>query len=77
MQVMPKGDLVLAKVAEAEERTQGGILLPGSAQAPVWRWLYTAAANGFYANTLANKWIVRFWPATPAAPKSLLDGAAK
>ena len=32
MQVMPKGDLVLAKVAEAEERTQGGILLPGSAQ---------------------------------------------
>jgi co-chaperonin GroES (HSP10) len=31
-QVMPKGDLVLAKVAEAEEKTTGGILLPGSAQ---------------------------------------------
>lgn len=29
---MPKGDLVLAKVAEAEEKTSGGILLPGSAQ---------------------------------------------
>ncbi|PRW39161.1 20 kDa chloroplastic-like [Chlorella sorokiniana] len=29
---MPKGDLVLAKVAEAEEKTTGGILLPGSAQ---------------------------------------------
>ena len=32
LQVMPKGDLVLAKVAEAEEKTTGGILLPGSAQ---------------------------------------------
>lgn len=31
-QVMPKGDLVLAKVAEAEEATTGGILLPSSAQ---------------------------------------------
>jgi chaperonin GroES len=33
MQVLPKGDLVLARVAEAEETTTGGILLPGSAQA--------------------------------------------
>jgi co-chaperonin GroES (HSP10) len=31
-QVTPKGDLVLAKVAEAEEATTGGILLPTSAQ---------------------------------------------
>lgn len=30
--VMPKGDLVLARVAEAEEKTAGGILLPGAAQ---------------------------------------------
>lgn len=32
MQVNPKGDLVLAKVAEAEEKTTGGVLLPNSAQ---------------------------------------------
>ena len=32
MQVSPKGDLVLAKVAETEEKTTGGILLPSSAQ---------------------------------------------
>lgn len=31
-QVKPKGDLVLAKVAEAEEATAGGILLPTQAQ---------------------------------------------
>lgn len=30
--VSPKGDLVLLKVTEAEEKTTGGILLPGSAQ---------------------------------------------
>jgi chaperonin GroES len=29
---MPKGDLVLAKVADKEEKTTGGILLPTSAQ---------------------------------------------
>ena len=32
MQVVPKGDLVLAKVAEAEDKTLGGVLLPDSAQ---------------------------------------------
>lgn len=32
VQVMPKGDLVLAKVAEMEEQTTGGILLPTEAQ---------------------------------------------
>lgn len=32
MQVSPKGDLVLCKVAEAEEQTTGGLLLPSSAQ---------------------------------------------
>ena len=32
MQIDPKGDLVLAKVAEAEEKTLGGVLLPDSAQ---------------------------------------------
>ncbi|BDA44358.1 probable 10 kDa chaperonin [Coccomyxa sp. Obi] len=30
--VLPKGDLVLAKVAEAEEKTSAGVLLPSSAQ---------------------------------------------
>ena len=31
-QVNPKGDLVLCKVAEAEEQNTGGLLLPTSAQ---------------------------------------------
>ena len=32
LQVDPKGDLVLCRVAEAEEKTTGGILLPSQAQ---------------------------------------------
>ena len=32
MQVSPKGDLVLCKVADAEDKTTGGVLLPESAQ---------------------------------------------
>ena len=30
--MLPKGDLVLAKVADAEEKTTGGILLPTASQ---------------------------------------------
>ena len=32
MQVTPKGDLVLCKVGDAEDKTTGGVLLPESAQ---------------------------------------------
>jgi len=39
--VSPKGDLVLCKVAEAEEQTTGGLLLPNSAQ--------TKPTSGCYA----------------------------
>ena len=27
-----------------------------------WEALHAHAANGFYANTLANRWVLRFWP---------------
>ena len=30
--MLPKGDLVLTKVADAEEKTTGGILLPTASQ---------------------------------------------
>jgi len=44
-------------------------LLPGRDGAPVWRALYAHVSNGFYVNTLANRWVLRFWPAPPAAQK--------
>lgn len=31
-----------------------------------WLALYAHVSNGFYVNTLANRWILRFWPSPPA-----------
>ena len=36
---------------------------------PTWRALHVHAANGFYVNTLANRWILRFWPASNTATR--------
>lgn len=44
-------------------------LLPGRDGTPLWRALYAHVSNGFYVNTLANRWVLRFWPAPPSAPK--------
>ncbi len=30
-----------------------------------WRALYAHLSNGLYVNTLANRWVVRFWPTPP------------
>jgi len=43
--------------------------VPGRFTAPRWRAIYAHVSNGLYANTLANRIVVRLWPA--AAPKSL------
>ena len=32
LQLTPKGDLILVKVADAEDKTTAGLLLPGTAQ---------------------------------------------
>jgi NAD(P)H-quinone oxidoreductase subunit 5 len=40
-------------------------LLPGQGAAPRWAALYAHVANGFYVNTLANRWVLRFWPNPP------------
>ncbi len=45
MQIVPKGDLVLAKVAEVEEKTTGGILLPTSAQKRPTSGVHRASAQ--------------------------------
>jgi len=40
-------------------------LLPGQAREPKWLALYAHISNGLYVNTLANRWILRFWPSPP------------
>jgi NAD(P)H-quinone oxidoreductase subunit 5 len=46
--------------------------LARKSSAPQWQGLYAHVANGFYVNTLANRGVVRFWPAPPprTAPPS-------
>jgi NAD(P)H-quinone oxidoreductase subunit 5 len=39
------------------------ILLPHRAGQPRWQTFYTHVSNGLYVNTLANRWVLRLWPA--------------
>lgn len=39
-------------------------LLPWVAGPSSWHSLYAHVSNGFYLNTIANRWVLRFWPAT-------------
>ncbi len=44
--------------------------LPGGAGEPRWQALYVHVSHGFYVNTVANRLVVRFWPAPPPRPSS-------
>ena len=41
------------------------LLLPGAAPSPAWIRAYALVSNGFHLNTIANRWVLRFWPAGP------------
>ena len=48
----------------------------GHVDGPRWRALHAHVANGLYLNTLANRWLLRLWPARPSAtPVSAKMGA--
>lgn len=49
--------------------------LPAAAAGGRWTRAYAVVANGFYLNTLANRWALQFWPAPPQAP--IKSGAAQ
>ncbi len=41
-----------------------------------WHALYAHVSSGFYLNTIANRWILRFWPAQPRrSPASATSNA--
>ncbi len=48
--------------------------LAGAAGEPRWARAYALVVNGFYLNTLANRWVLRFWPTSQDRPVS--PGAA-
>jgi NAD(P)H-quinone oxidoreductase subunit 5 len=40
-------------------------LLPGQGPEAKWAALYAHLSNGLYVNTIANRWLLRFWPSPP------------
>lgn len=48
--------------------------LPGQSASPAWSRAYALVSNGFYLNTIANRWVLRLWPASPS--NSTQPGAA-
>lgn len=38
------------------------VAAPGGRGSAIWARAYAAVANGFYLNTLANRWVLRLWP---------------
>jgi NAD(P)H-quinone oxidoreductase subunit 5 len=43
--------------------------LPAISRSPAWTRAYIVVAHGFYLNTLANRWVLRLWPAPPSPSK--------
>jgi NAD(P)H-quinone oxidoreductase subunit 5 len=41
-------------------------LLPERIETPRWQRWHAHVVNGFYVNTLANRFVLRFWPTAPA-----------
>lgn len=51
------------------------LVLPRDPSSGGWARAYAVVANGFYLNTLANRWALRFWPAPPKFAAN--DGVAQ
>lgn len=43
---------------------------PSMSRSAAWARAYLLAANGFYLNTIANRWVLRLWPAPPSPSSS-------
>ncbi len=47
---------------------------PGGTGSAAWARAYALVSSGFHLNTIANRWVLRFWPAAPS--KANHSGAA-
>ena len=58
--------IVLAIIVSFGVVTVFQSLLPGPSREPKWEALYAHISNGLYVNTLANRWILKYWRSGPA-----------
>ncbi len=65
--------IVIAIIASFAVVTMLQSLLSRHATTPKWQALYAHVSNGFYVNTLANRWVLRLWPSPPL---QLPDGSS-
>ncbi|MBS0410334.1 MAG: hypothetical protein JSR86_10510 [Proteobacteria bacterium] len=70
----PAGAAAIAVVAAMTGLVCLQLSLPRASGAPAWARAYALAANGFYLNTLANRWVLRLWPTSPIQLRQ--EGAA-
>jgi NAD(P)H-quinone oxidoreductase subunit 5 len=61
--------LALAGLGVAD--AAGRLRVAGS---PLWHALHIHLSNGLYVNTLANRAVLRFWPAPPPLARTIRDG---
>lgn len=61
----PGGAAAIAVVAAMTGLVCLQLSFPRASGAPAWARAYALAANGFYLNTLANRWVLRLWPTSP------------
>ena len=66
--------LVTAIILSFGALTMFQSLLPRQAAQSRWQGLCAHVSNGFYLNTLANRWVLRFWPTPPARAASVSEG---
>jgi NAD(P)H-quinone oxidoreductase subunit 5 len=52
-------------------------LVPRRAGQPKWQALYAHVANGLYVNTLANRLVLKYWPAPSPAEADVLPAMAE
>lgn len=65
------GIVVVSVVVAFSALTLFQSLLSWAAGPSSWHGLYAHVSNGFYLNTIGNRWILRFWPATSRRAHSL------
>ena len=68
--------LAVLVIASFAALTLFQVVAVGHVDGPRWRALHAHIANGFYLNTIANRWVLRLWPNPPQPSAADLQAGA-